>query len=455
MAKKNDNLNKDIEEIKASASKNAKTVIDVATTAINALETKELQKKIEERRKKTSERAKKSGGNPEYVLVGGEKEETIFIKTHIYELDLILTDAACEDNVGIPRGKVIEILGPSMSGKTWLCTQIMKVYQEMGERVLYVDAENTFYDIRFNQLGVNTSNPDLWEYINFPSAEQNGMYILDALESGEYGAVILDSITALVPEVELTKDLSDSQKIGAHAMFVNRLLKRALPKAKKTGTSFFFINQKRVGAGAMPGTMVEKAGGGAGVDYFTHIRLWVKALGGADGRVLDEETGEVIAGRSEVTIRKSRYHKSGITAVVTIPFVEGTSSAVNDFCNRITNNKKLESHVRIFRKVYQYSDPSEEGFKEILAQSKDKVEFIKQLQKLPAPTKLKKGDTSSVTAFDYLAYVLQMNERDRKLLDIELETGVEEPVVVDEVLVTANPFYDDDDADTDIEVDID
>ena len=171
-----DRTNKAIEGIKTKAIKEGTEIINSALEAINA---KELQKKIEERRKKTSERAKKSGGNPEYVLVGGEKEETIFIKTHIYELDLILTDAACEDNVGIPRGKVIEILGPSMSGKTWLCTQIMKVYQEMGERVLYVDAENTFYDIRFNQLGVNTSNPDLWEYINFPSAEQNGMYILE------------------------------------------------------------------------------------------------------------------------------------------------------------------------------------------------------------------------------------------------------------------------------------
>jgi RecA/RadA recombinase len=442
-----------IEDIKKEALNTADKVIDLATDALSIEEQKELQKKIEARRKITSERAKRSGGNPEYVLVGGEKEDNVFIPTGIYELDAILTDAACIDNVGIPRGKVIEILGPSMSGKTWLCTQIMKAYQSLGERILYVDAENTFYDVRFNQLGVNTSNPDLWEYISFPSAEANGMYILDALESGEYGAVFLDSITALVPELELTKDLADNQKIGAHAMFVNRFLKRSLPRAKKTGTSLYFINQKRIGAGAMPGTMVEKSGGGAGVEFFTHIRLWMKALGGAAGQVIDEETGEIIGGRSEITIKKSRYHRNGMTATVTIPFVEGNSNPITDFINRIMNNKKLETHVVTQRKVYKYFDPLDVGLKEPLAQSKDKVEFINKLKELPAPAKLKKGDTTSKTAYDYLTFVLQMNERDKKLLELSLDEG--EPVEVDvELPVSSNSFYDDD-ADIRVEVDVD
>lgn len=426
----------------------------------NAID-KELQKKIDDRRKAIMARAKKLDVDPSFVLVGGEKETVEFMNTGVYELDAILTDAANIENVGIPRGKIIEILGPSQSGKTWLCTQIMKQHQKKGERVLYVDAENTFYDVRFAQLGVNVSDPDLWEYIAFPAAEQNGMYMLDAAESGEYGVIILDSITALVPEVELTKDLSDAQKIGAHAMFVNRFLKRMLPKVKHSNTTFYFINQKRVGAGAMPGTMSEQATGGKGVDYFTHIRLWMKALGGAQGQVTDEETGEVIGGRSEITIRKSRYHVNGVSTIVTVPFRDGESSPINDFVNRVTNNKKIESHVMVKRKEYLYYDPTDVNLRTPLAKSKDKVEWIKQLIQAPAPAKLKKGDTTSKTAFDYLAFILKMNERDVKNLMVELEEGKNEAEVaesieklgIDTTGLTHSGFYEDDEDIEEVEAD--
>src|SRR5262245_20220855 len=69
---------------------------------------------------------------------------------------------------GIPRGRVIEIVGPESSGKTTLTLSIIAQAQKRKGQAAFIDAEHAFDSAYAKKLGVNlddllVSQPDTGE----------------------------------------------------------------------------------------------------------------------------------------------------------------------------------------------------------------------------------------------------------------------------------------------------
>ena len=108
---------------------------------------------------------------------------------------------------GMPFGRIVEIYGPSASGKTSLTLQIMAQAQKLGHPVAFIDAEHAL-DLEYAaRLGVDADNV----YISQPDCGEDALEIVDAIvKDGQIKVIVVDSVAALVPKKELEGEMGDS-----------------------------------------------------------------------------------------------------------------------------------------------------------------------------------------------------------------------------------------------------
>jgi RecA/RadA recombinase len=291
---------------------------------------------------------------------------------------------------------LVEFCGDSQSGKTHVALKTIAEFTSRKRRCAFLNPETSFYEPRAAALGVPTRDHNLFEYYgNIATAELYGELLIKLVESGQYGCIVVDSISAMIPEVEANKKLSQTSKIGAHATLMGRLTKRLLSLCDTTKTTVIMINQFRMGQGVLPGQMVKTPMGGASVGYFCHMRIWFDRIKSKAGKIIGDGDEE-IGGKTKVTVVKTRFGKPGVSAIFPIYFEEAKPNYIAEFL--YLAQAKGKEFITCPRKKYTYTD-KDTG--EILAESKDPVEFIQQLMAVPSPTNRTKGDDST-TAFEYI-----------------------------------------------------
>lgn len=341
----------------------------------------------------------KALGVSDKCLQTGDIEETEFIPTGIFEVDSILGA-----NHGIPVGTLIEFCGESQSGKTWLAYKLIAEAQKMGKKCAFFNIENSYYPPRAVSAGIDTGS--LIVVSDMGSAEKYGEFLKTMVALGEFGVIVVDSITAMIPNDELEKSLEQVQTIGLHARFIKRLVKDLTAKTAETGTIVVLINQLYFGAGAMPGTMIKQAAGGNAMNYFTHMRLWINKINGAAGQVVKkDETGKdvVIGGKSKVIVAKTRYGSPGLHTEFKILFSDDTDTNPLDEFLYKAKAKGFE-YIKEVRKKFSYLDPNTGE----QIESKDAYEFVKLLKNCKAPEKRTRNDNSE-TAFEYICGRLKVS----------------------------------------------
>lgn len=365
--------------------------------------------KVDERQKVLEARLKSLGIGANKVLRGEqlENKHRDFIPTGQTEIDLSLGDIP-----GIACGSLVEFIGESSSGKTYCALKTAAEAHKLNKRVAFLNIENSFYEPRAQALGVQTRNPDLFElYENVGAGEIWGELAKALVQSKEYGLVIIDSVTAMIPQADYDKGLEQEAKIGAHARMTGRLAQKLTELCADSGASVILINQFRYGAGAMPGSMVKKATGGEALGFYCHTRLVFSKINGAAGAVYNSEK-EVIGGRSKVFGLKTRFGAPGFSIDFPIYFSPVESDPAIEFLMRA--KAKQYELIKEVRKVLKYT--TEDG--EVI-ESKNPKEFIKLLKNTPAPSKRSKND-DSVTAFDYIAKKIKFSESMISRLDEQL-----------------------------------
>ena len=101
---------------------------------------------------------------------------------------------------GYPRGRIIEIYGPESSGKTTLTLHAIAEAQKAGLSCAFIDAEHAFDPSYARNLGINLDDM----IISQPDNGEAALEIADTLvRSGAIGLIVIDSVAALVPQVEL------------------------------------------------------------------------------------------------------------------------------------------------------------------------------------------------------------------------------------------------------------
>lgn len=174
---------------------------------------------------------------------------------------------------GYPRGRMIEIFGPESSGKTTLALQAIAEVQKEGGIAAFIDAEHALDPVYAKALGVNVSEL-LW--LSQPDTGEQALEIAEHLiRSGGIDLIVVDSVAALTPKLEIDGEMGDSQ-IGLQARLMSKALRKITGILSKSNTCIMFINQIRMRIGIMFGNP-ETTGGNA-LKFYASLRLEVRKI---------------------------------------------------------------------------------------------------------------------------------------------------------------------------------
>ncbi|AEL18319.1 recombinase RecA [Borreliella bissettiae] len=174
---------------------------------------------------------------------------------------------------GYPRGRVIEIFGPESSGKTTLTLQAIAEVQKEGGIAAFIDAEHALDPVYAKALGVNVA--ELW--LSQPDTGEQALEIAEHLiRSGGVDLIVVDSVAALTPKLEIDGEMGDSQ-IGLQARLMSKALRKITGILSKSNTCIMFINQIRMRIGIMFGNPETTTGGNA-LKFYASLRLEVRKI---------------------------------------------------------------------------------------------------------------------------------------------------------------------------------
>jgi len=174
---------------------------------------------------------------------------------------------------GVPRGRVVEIYGPEMSGKTTLALHILASAQKQGGVGAFIDAEHAMDPEYAKRIGVNTN--DL--LISQPDSGEQALQIVEALvKSGEVDVIVIDSVAALVPRAEIAGEMGAFQ-IGLQARLMSQALRKLSGIISKTKTIVIFLNQTRMKIGVMFGNP-ETTPGGLALKFYASVRINLRRI---------------------------------------------------------------------------------------------------------------------------------------------------------------------------------
>lgn len=151
-----------------------------------------------------------------------------------------------------------------------LAISAQKTYPD--ERVLIVDAEQALNLEYAETLGLDTSEEALTIIQPQSANEGLGIYV-EAIDSGLFSLVILDSIPALVPERDLDADVGDRQ-VATLASLLSAEVRKVVNYAKRTNTAALMINQVRAGIGFMVAEKVIP--GGNAMKFYPSVNIELK-----------------------------------------------------------------------------------------------------------------------------------------------------------------------------------
>lgn len=172
---------------------------------------------------------------------------------------------------GYPKGRIIEIYGPESSGKTTLTLHAIAEVQKQGGKAAFIDAEHAIDPVYAKNLGVNIDDLILSQ----PDSGEQALEIAEMLvRSGVIDLIVIDSVAALVPQVELDGEMSD-QAVGLQARLMSKALRKLSGVMSKTSCTVIFINQLREKIGIMFGNP-ETTTGGRALKFYSSVRIEIR-----------------------------------------------------------------------------------------------------------------------------------------------------------------------------------
>jgi recombination protein RecA len=172
---------------------------------------------------------------------------------------------------GVPRGRIIEIFGPESSGKTTVCLHVIAEAQKRGGLAAFVDTEHAL-DVNYAQrLGIDLNNLLLSQ----PEFGEQALEIVETLvRSGAIDVVVIDSVAALTPRVEIEGEMGDAQ-MGSQARLMSQAMRKLNAAIGRSKTTVIFTNQLRSKIGVIYGNPETTTGGNA-LKFYASVRIDIR-----------------------------------------------------------------------------------------------------------------------------------------------------------------------------------
>lgn len=240
----------------------------------------------------------------------------------------VIMDAVVSNGKGIPMNKFIQISSESGLGKTTVILHICKAALAKGKRVAYLDVEKGVNESQMKGIGIYKYLDEsffLYPISTFEEAEE----VMDTVIQDENLAyIVIDSITALIPEKSLEKSVGDIEP-GLNARYASAFLTKYKAKISMSENkpTVWFINQMRTKIN-FRGMTTYGAAGGSAQKFYADIRLNMRESKKMTKTVSTMEGKNSIQYGSENLLwaDKNRFNSPFVEAVITVIFGKGVSN---------------------------------------------------------------------------------------------------------------------------------
>jgi recombination protein RecA len=219
---------------------------------------------------------------------------------------------------GYPSGRIIEVFGDPESGKTTLAIHAAIQYQKQGKLVAIIDGDCALHLNYCHAVGVDMCTL----FVTRPNTCEEAMDTATALaRSGAVGLIIIDSLTALMPQKERNYRLGEAP-LGLQSSVLSRQLRTLTRIIEKSHTTVIITNQTRqqIRRG-LPDT--RRVPGGISTKFYAAIRLQLERL------PTWNPDHEIRGASTAVRILKNRYVRPLAGCTLLLHYGRGFSSAAD------------------------------------------------------------------------------------------------------------------------------
>lgn len=235
---------------------------------------------------------------------------------------------------GLPYGRIIEVYGPSSSGKTALASAWMIEAQQKGGVAVFMDHERSFDVGMAQSMGLNVEfpwwvyrRPETWE-----SSNALAIQAADELRKAGLGRdkpiiVVFDSVASMIPHSMLYDAKNNRREIDTYTMndttalsrVTSTTLKVVKSEAARLNITFIYLNQTRTKLGVLHGDPTTTPGGMA-MEFYADARL---SLGRR--RVLDADK-DFVAQDISIEAKKTKFTRPFQETTLRLGFRENGSA---------------------------------------------------------------------------------------------------------------------------------